>query len=142
MNQKTPKSIEPYGGGVLHDLAMRIKLILRLMGDRRVNILLKALPLASLAYLILPEGLAAFPLITPVDDALVIWLGLYLFVELCPDDVVEEHLQALRRVIPGEWRDAPPNEPVLDAEYKDAASDSGLIADRADEQAGGWENGR
>ncbi len=92
--------------------------------------------------MILPEGLAALPLITSVDDALVIWLGLYLFVELCPDDVVEEHLQTLRKVIPGEWRDAPPDEPVLDAEYKDAASDSGLITDRGDEQAGGQENGK
>jgi hypothetical protein len=31
---------------------------------------------------------------------------MYLFVELCPPDVVEEHLAAITRVIPGQWRDA------------------------------------
>jgi len=137
MSKKTSNSIEPYGGGVLQDLALRIKLILRLMGDRRVSIFLKALPFASLAYLILPEGLAALPLVTPVDDALVIWLGLYLFVELCPDDVVEEHLQALQRVIPGEWRDIPPNGSVLDGKFKSNASDFELLVNGDDEQFGG-----
>lgn len=137
MNGKTPKGIEPYSGGVLQDLAKRIKLILRLMGDRRVSIFLKALPLASLAYLILPEGLAALPLATPVDDALVIWLGLYLFVELCPDDVVDEHLQALQRVIPGEWRDIPPAEPDLKGEFKNTASDFQLLDHGDKKQTGG-----
>ncbi len=136
MNKKMPKSIEPYSGGVLQDLAKRIKLILRLMGDRRVSIFLKALPLASLAYLILPEGLAALPLATPVDDALVIWLGLYLFVELCPDDVVDEHLQALQRVIPGEWRDVPADEPALSDESKNTASDFELLDNGDNEQTG------
>jgi hypothetical protein len=32
----------------------------------------------------------------PIDDAAVIWLATYLFVELCPPDVVQEHLDALK----------------------------------------------
>jgi hypothetical protein len=31
----------------------------------------------------------------PIDDAAIIWLATYLFVELCPPDVVQEHLEAL-----------------------------------------------
>ena len=30
-----------------------------------------------------------------VDDAAILWLGSYLFTELCPPEVVEEHMKAL-----------------------------------------------
>jgi hypothetical protein len=30
-----------------------------------------------------------------LDDAAVIWIGSTLFVELCPQDVVQEHMRAL-----------------------------------------------
>lgn len=97
MDNKSPKGITPYNGGFLPEIGLRIKLIYRLMLDRRVSIFLKALPLASLVYLVLPE---MFPV---VDDAIVLWLGAYLFVELCPDEIVEEHMNKLRHVeIPAE----------------------------------------
>jgi uncharacterized membrane protein YkvA (DUF1232 family) len=88
----------PPQGGMLHDLAKRIKLILRLMGDSRVNLFLKLLPLASLGYLIWPIDLIpgiALPVIGALDDAAVLWFGVYLFVELCPPEVVEEHMRSL-----------------------------------------------
>ncbi|MEW6569282.1 MAG: hypothetical protein AB1449_14190 [Chloroflexota bacterium] len=88
------------GGGVFHGLALRIKLILRLMADRRVNPLLKLLPLGSLVYLLIPDLVPG-----PVDDAAMIWLLAYLFVELCPAEVVAEHMQALTSVIDAEWRE-------------------------------------
>jgi len=78
-------------GGFLQDLTLRIKLILRLMGDSRVSPLLKLLPIGSLAYLVIPDIA-----IGPIDDAEVIWLATYLFVELCPPAVVQEHLEALK----------------------------------------------
>ena len=97
MDNKSPKGITPYSGGFLPEIGLRIKLIYKLMLDRRVSIFLKALPLASLVYLVLPE---LFPVI---DDALVLWLGAYLFVELCPDEIVDEHMRKLRHVeIPAE----------------------------------------
>ncbi len=86
--------------GVFHELAVRIKLILRLMADRRVSPLLKLLPLGSLAYLLVPDLVPG-----PVDDAAMIWLLAYLFVELCPPEVVAEHMQALTSVIDAEWRE-------------------------------------
>jgi uncharacterized membrane protein YkvA (DUF1232 family) len=95
--RKSGKLVVPQGG-MMRDVVKRLKLIARLMGDRRVNVFLKALPLASVAYLIFPFDLApgvVFPIIGALDDAAILWLGSNLFVELCPDDVVKEHMQAI-----------------------------------------------
>jgi len=102
------KDITPVDRGVFRDVANQIKLILRLMADPRVNLFFKLLPIGSLIYLIFPDF---FPL-NPIDDALVIGLGTYMFVELCPPDVVQEHKDALRLVVPGNWKD--PEDPEID----------------------------
>jgi hypothetical protein len=81
----------PQNDGFFQGLSLRIRLILRLIGDPRVNPLLKLLPIGSLVYLVLPDIV-----IGPIDDAAVIWLATYLFVELCPPDFVQEHLDALK----------------------------------------------
>lgn len=92
MSDKPNRKITiPQSGGFFQDLTMRIKLILRLLGDGRVNPLLKVLPIGSLVYLVMPDIAPG-----PIDDAALIWLATYLFVELCPPAVVEEHLQALK----------------------------------------------
>jgi len=110
-----PKSIRPQGG-VFNDLTQYAKLVLRLMSDRRVNPLLKLLPIGALAYLVIPDLV-----IGPVDDAMLVWIGTYLFVELCPPDVVAEHRTALQQVIPGEWHDPqqPPDDEIIDAEFRE-----------------------
>jgi hypothetical protein len=105
--------------GMFTELLLRGKLILRLMGDKRVNPMLKLLPIGSLVYLIVPLD---FLPVNPVDDALVIWLGGFLFIELCPPDVVQEHMASLNQVVPGEWHEPTPptdggNEEVVDAEW-------------------------
>jgi len=84
------KIMFPQNRGFWHDLTLRVKLIMRLLGDSRVNPLLKLLPIGSLIYLIVPDIAPG-----PIDDAAVIWLATYLFVELCPPNVVQEHLDAL-----------------------------------------------
>ncbi len=81
----------PQNRGFFQDLTLRLKLILRLMGDGRVNPLLKLLPVGSLIYLVMPDIAPG-----PIDDAAVIWLATYLFVELCPPEVVQEHLESLK----------------------------------------------
>jgi hypothetical protein len=89
MAEKKPKQIMvPQGGGTIHDLVMRLKLIVRLMGDKRVSPYLKLLPIASLVYLVSP-GVSA------LDDMAIVSLGAYLFVEFCPPDVVQEHMKKL-----------------------------------------------
>src|SRR4030043_1185172 len=85
------KIVLPQSGGIFSELSLRIKLILKLLGDKRVNPLLKILPVGSLVYLIVPDIAPG-----PIDDAALIWLATYLFVELCPPGVVQEHLEALK----------------------------------------------
>lgn len=92
MSEKANKSLtspEP-SPGFFSSLSKQFKLVFRLLADSRVNFLLKILPLAAFIYLIVPDIL-----IGPIDDAIVLSLGLYTFVELCPEEVVEEHRAAL-----------------------------------------------
>jgi len=94
--------------GFFQDLIQRIKLIGRLMGDKRVNFFLKILPVAAVVYLVSPLDLVpglALPVIGALDDAAVLWLGTSLFVALCPEEVVQEHLGALNKVVDSSWRD-------------------------------------
>jgi len=112
--------------GVIRDLTFRVKLIWRLMKDKRVNIFLKILPVGALIYLISPIDLIpglALPVIGALDDAVVLWLGATLFVSLCPDEVVQEHTDALQKVIKGEWRDVTGQEGEAKAIEADASED-------------------
>ena len=93
--RKSEKYVVPSQGGAMRGIVNRLKLIGRLMADSRVNIFLKVLPLASLAYLIWPLDAIPLPIIGALDDAAILWIGATLFVELCPEDVVKEHMQAL-----------------------------------------------
>ena len=113
------KQISLPSKGVFNEILQRGKLVLRLLGDKRVNPLLKLLPIGSLIYLVVPLD---FLPVNPVDDALVVWLGGFLFIELCPPDVVQEHMAVLNQVVPGEWHETEPgagSEEVIDAEWQD-----------------------
>jgi hypothetical protein len=91
MSEKTNRKITTsQSGSFFQDLTLRVKLILRLLGDSRVSPVLKLLPIGSVIYLVVPDIVPG-----PIDDAAVIWLATYLFVELCPPNVVQEHLDAL-----------------------------------------------
>ena len=85
----------PGSQGFFHQVALRIKLFFRMMRDPRINIFLKALPVLSVLYLISPLDLAPF---MPLDDAAVITLAFYLFIELSPKDVIDELMQDLRNL--------------------------------------------
>jgi uncharacterized membrane protein YkvA (DUF1232 family) len=100
--QPSRKITLPTNKGMLVDLTKRIKLIWRLLNDPRVSPWLKLMPVASIAYLIIPDLV-----IGPIDDAAIIWLATYLFVELCPPNVVEEHMRAID------------GKPPIDAEVQD-----------------------
>jgi hypothetical protein len=79
----------------VNDLVNRAKLIVRLLEDRRVSPLVKLIPIGSALYFIVPDLM-----IGPLDDAAIIWLATYLFVEMCPSDVVEEHIRAIQGLPP------------------------------------------
>ncbi len=109
MPSNKPGPIVPRDTRFLTSITGRIKLIYRLMMDKRVNMVLKALPLASLVYFIVPDLMPG-----PIDDAVMIWLSTYLFVELCPPEVVDEHMKDINRVITGEYRDVEPTTQDVD----------------------------
>lgn len=100
------------GQGVLEALLLRGRLILRLLRDPRVPWYLKFLPVGAFVYLMAPDLLP----LNPLDDTVVVGIGFYLFLELCPPQVVQEHLRALERVIPGVWRDPEPGE-IVEGEW-------------------------
>jgi hypothetical protein len=112
-NEKKARDISS-PGGIFSGISNQVKLIIRLMADRRINPLLKTLPVVSLFYFLMFPDLAP----GPFDDALVIWLGTTLFVELCPPTVVKEHLDDIKRTIPGQWRDKD-DDTVIDTEFRD-----------------------
>lgn len=118
-NDNRPVKSPP--GGVISALALRIKLITRLMGDKRVFPLIKLIPIGTLLYLVIPDIV-----IGPLDDAAVIGLGMTLFVELCPPYVVDEHMRALRAYTPpaggSSTGQVPPQreEDVLEGEFHEA----------------------
>jgi uncharacterized membrane protein YkvA (DUF1232 family) len=115
MTDNRRKLLVPPKGGMMKDFVKRLKLIGKLMGDNRVNIFLKALPLASVAYLIMPFDLApgvALPIIGALDDAAILWIGSTLFVELCPNAVVQEHMDELDMI-------ADDSNEIVDAESSD-----------------------
>ncbi|MBL0346973.1 DUF1232 domain-containing protein [Candidatus Villigracilis affinis] len=99
MTEKKPSEIMvSQQGGVVRNVINQLKLIFRLMGDKRVSVLAKAIPLGAFAYLLFPADLApniALPVIGVLDDAAILWLGSYVFTELCPPEVVAEHMKAL-----------------------------------------------
>jgi hypothetical protein len=99
-------------GGIFNN----IRLIARLLKDRRVNFFLKLLPIGALIYLVVPVD---FLPINPLEDAVVLWLGGTLFIELCPDDIVAEHRRALAAASGGVDIVSERSSDVVDAEYKD-----------------------
>jgi len=113
MSKDKDRKIIDVKGGIFNDMALRIKLIFRLLADPRISPFLKLLPIGSLFYFVIPDLVLG-----PFDDVAVIWLGAFLFVELCPPEVVHEHMQALRQVIPGEWHESQEGDgEIIDAEF-------------------------
>lgn len=96
MTEKKSTEIMVSGqGGMIRDILNKLKLIFRLMGDRRVSFFAKLIPIGTLIYLVSPIDAISIPIIGAVDDAALLWLGSYIFTELCPPDVVQEHMKAL-----------------------------------------------
>ncbi len=106
------------------ELFNNLKLIVRLLKDERINFWLKLLPIGALIYLVVPVDLLS---LNPLDDAVVVWLGGYLFIELCPEEIVKEHRDALRKALEEEKADQEPPKEVIDGEFDDMDSDQDEI---------------
>lgn len=91
MSRKAPQSIIPSQGGILQEFTLRVKLVFRLIGDRRVSPWAKLIPIAGLIYWISPvDFIMGIPGLSAVDDVAVLWFAQYMFIELCPPEVVRE----------------------------------------------------
>ena len=118
------RQIKPINVGILADIVRQARLAWRLMLDPRVPLWVKTIVPASLVYLISPIDFVSdvIPGLGQLDDLAVIIIGVKLFIELCPTEIVREHMQKLL----GEtnWHvepDAPPSPPssnVVDAPYE------------------------
>jgi uncharacterized membrane protein YkvA (DUF1232 family) len=82
------------------------RLILRLLGDRRVPIWPKLIIPATIAYILWPIDLLMDPMLGlgQLDDVAVFLIGFKLFVELCPTDIVRQHLEQMSSVVEGTYR--------------------------------------
>ena len=109
MNERKPGTQNTFGGGFISDIVLKIRLVIKLMQDDRVDLLLKAIPAFCLLYLIIPLDL----LIGPLDDALVLYLGMDFFINLCPQDIVNAYILEIQ----GQAPDAGEEE-VIDGEFK------------------------
>ena len=95
-NKKSDKLVVRSNNGMFRSLMLRLKLIVRLMGDNRINPFLKLLPIGSLIYLLFPFDLiSVIPGVSALDDMAIVSLGAYMFIEFCPPDVVDEHMREL-----------------------------------------------
>jgi uncharacterized membrane protein YkvA (DUF1232 family) len=94
--RKNRNVVVPPQGGMTRDFVNRVKLILKLLGDPRVSPLVKLIPVGALAYLVSPiDIIMGIPGVAALDDAAILWFGSNLFIELCPPEVVQEHMQAI-----------------------------------------------
>ncbi len=112
------------GGAILawlKDAVRQLRLAWRLFLDRRVPLWTKIVPPTALAYVLSPiDILSDFPPmgLNQLDDVAVFLLGIKLFIELAPPEVVREHLVDLGARIE-EWRVVDEDEPtVVDGQYE------------------------
>jgi uncharacterized membrane protein YkvA (DUF1232 family) len=77
---------------VLRHLPNFARLYWRLFRDRRVSILPKALLVLTLVYVVSPFDVIPdfIPVIGEMDDVAVVLAGLWLFIRLCPPEVLRE----------------------------------------------------
>lgn len=97
-------------GGFISDVILKIRLVIKLIQDDRINIWLKAIPVFCLIYLIVPIDL----LFGPIDDAIVLYFGMDMFINLCPKEIVNAYILNLK----GQNGNKSP-EDIIDGEFKD-----------------------
>ncbi len=82
---------------ILAHLPEFVRLYWRLFRDGRVSILAKAVLVLTLAYVVWPFDIIPdfVPVIGEMDDLGILCAGLWLFVRLCPPEVVRERVREI-----------------------------------------------
>lgn len=102
-----PQQGEPSAAlGWLKDFFRQFQLAWRLVLDPRVPAITKIIPFVTVAYLIWPfDPLPDLALgLGQLDDLAVLFIGLRMFIDLCPIDLVEEHMAVLTGVKVSVWK--------------------------------------
>ncbi len=88
------------------DFFRQFQLAWRLLLDSRVPAITKIVPFITVAYLVSPVDLLPDLALGlgQLDDLAVLFIGLRMFIDLCPVDLVEEHTAALTGVKVGVWK--------------------------------------
>ena len=108
MSNPIPSLPTPPQRNVIQQTLLRIRLVWRLMRDPRILWLLKLVPIGGLLYIFFPFDLLIdlAPVIGQLDDAGIILGSLWLFVEMCPPDIVKEHMDDLTAInVKGTWKE-------------------------------------
>ena len=97
------------------ELLRQARLAWRLFRDSRVPLLTRFIPPATIAYILSPVDLIPDVLlgVGQLDDIALLFLGVKLFIDLCPQDLVREHLRALGATIE-EWQ----TEEIVEGEFE------------------------
>ena len=85
---------------VIYHLPRFFTLTRRLLADPRVPFFVKTLPYAALAYVIMPIDLLPDFVRGPfghLDDLVVVYLLMKAFFNLCPPEIVQEHLATVSK---------------------------------------------
>jgi len=126
MNDQRQPMRAPQGDGSavlawLKDAVRQLRLAWRLFLDHRVPVWTKIVPPAALAYVLSPVDILSDipPMgLNQLDDVAVMLLGVKLFIELAPPEVVREHLKDLGARIE-EWQVVDEEEaPVVEGRYE------------------------
>jgi uncharacterized membrane protein YkvA (DUF1232 family) len=107
MSNPTPRLPAPQGN-IIQQTLLQLRLIWRLLRDPRILWLLKLIPIGGVLYVLFPFDLLIdlAPVIGQLDDAGLLLGSLWLFVEMCPPDIVKEHMDDLTSVtVKGTWKE-------------------------------------
>jgi uncharacterized membrane protein YkvA (DUF1232 family) len=122
MNEERKPVVSADQQGALVQLVRTIRLVWLLLKDPRVPIWTKVIIPAALVYVLSPiDLLPDFILgLGQIDDIAILFLGIRLFIDLCPYEVVEEHRRSLAGPAVSEKQ---PADQVVEGSYRVLSDD-------------------
>lgn len=111
------KGVYTQHSGALRDAIRHLQLAWRLLRDGRVPLGFKLIPFLALAYILLPWDFLPDPVLGlgQLDDLALVLLGIELFVNLCPTELVRQHRQRLHQ---DDAAAEPSTEQVIESAYR------------------------
>ena len=98
VNRETALTTNTKDPGFWRELWQQLRLVYYLMLDPEVPIFLKVLPLVAVIYLLFPIDFVpdVVPVLGQLDDVTILIVGLKVFIEMTPPQVVARYMQRIR----------------------------------------------